>query len=57
MRMGRGEMEDEPEPMNYELEFEGEAFDAPVLQEKLLDAEFFNAFEDDFDEEDMSLPS
>jgi hypothetical protein len=32
-------------------------FDAPPqLQEKLLDADFFNQFPDDFDESDMEIP-
>ncbi|PNW86938.1 hypothetical protein CHLRE_02g102150v5 [Chlamydomonas reinhardtii] len=32
-------------------------FDAPPqFQEKLLDADFFNQFPDDFDESDMEIP-
>ena len=31
--------------------------EGPAVQEKLLDADFFNAFEDIFDEDDMSGPA
>jgi len=33
-----------------------EGLEGTTVQEKLVDAEFFNRFEDDFDEDDMSLP-
>lgn len=42
--------------------FDDDALDAPEnvaiggQKERLVDAEFFNAFVDDFDEEDMNLP-
>jgi hypothetical protein len=33
-----------------------EGFEGTSVHEKLVDADFFNRFEDDFDEEDMALP-
>jgi hypothetical protein len=33
-----------------------EGLEGTSVQEKLVDADFYNAFEDDFDEDDMALP-
>jgi hypothetical protein len=33
-----------------------EGIEGASVQEKLVDSEFFNRFEDDFDEDDMALP-
>lgn len=33
-----------------------EGMDGATVQEKMVDADFFNRFEDDFDEDDMTLP-
>jgi len=33
-----------------------ESFEGSSVHEKLVDADFFNRFEDDFDEDDMALP-
>ena len=33
-----------------------EGMDGATVQEKMVDAEFFNRFEDDFDEDYMALP-
>jgi hypothetical protein len=33
-----------------------EGIEGTSVQEKLVDADFFNRFEDDFDEDDMALP-
>jgi hypothetical protein len=33
-----------------------EGFEGTSVHEKLVDADFFNRFEDDFDEDDMALP-
>lgn len=33
-----------------------EGIEGTSVQEKLVDSDFFNRFEDDFDEDDMALP-
>jgi hypothetical protein len=33
-----------------------EGLEGTTVQEKHVDADFFNSFEDDFDEDDMALP-
>ena len=56
MRGGRERpaAEDPENTMAYDDETSVEFQEGPMQQEKLADADFFNAFEDDFDEEDMS---
>jgi hypothetical protein len=55
------EREEQDIPLNVmdesEREWPGDSYmEGPAVQEKLLDADFFNAFEDLFDEDDMSRP-
>lgn len=38
-----------------ERDWPEQGLEGPQVQEKLMDADFFNAFDDDFDEEDILL--
>jgi hypothetical protein len=50
----RPAVDDPDNAQGFDEETGVEFHEGPMQQEKLADADFFNAFEDDFDEEDMS---